>query len=147
MSLVDSYDTKLSGVKNFICVALVLADHGYSGFSIRLDSGDLADLSKFASTLFDEISEQFQKEAFKHVTIVASNDINEESINLLEQNQHQIDVFGIGTNLVTCQAQPALGMVYKICELKGIPRIKLSEEPGKSTLPGSKQVLRQFQDA
>ena len=51
-------------------------------------------------------------------------------------------MFGIGTNLVTCQAQPALGMVYKVCEFKGTPRIKISEEPGKSTIAGAKCVIR-----
>lgn len=60
---------------------------------------------------------------------------------------HQIDVFGIGTNLVTCQAQPALGMVYKVCEFKGVPRLKLSEEPEKTTVAGAKSVLRAFNKA
>jgi len=59
--------------------------------------------------------------------VVASNDINEAAINKLNEKAHAIDAFGIGTNLVTCQAQPALGMVYKVCEFRGIPRIKLSE--------------------
>ena len=51
-------------------------------------------------------------------------------------------MFGIGTNLVTCQAQPALGMVYKVCEFKGIPRIKISEEAEKTTIAGSKSIIR-----
>jgi len=59
-------------------------------------------------------------------------------------NKHEIDIFGIGTNLVTCQAQPALGMVYKVCEFKGIPRMKLSEETEKTSIPGSKKVLRAY---
>jgi len=60
----------------------------------------------------------------------------------LNQDEHGLDFLGIGTNLVTCQAQPALGMVYKVCEFKGTPRIKISEEPGKSTIPGRKSILR-----
>jgi len=55
-------------------------------------------------------------------------------------------VFGIGTNLVTCQAQPALGMVYKICSLGGVARIKLSEEAEKTTIPANKVVMRAFVD-
>ena len=51
-------------------------------------------------------------------------------------------MFGIGTNLVTCQAQPALGMVYKVCEFQGVPRIKISEEPEKTTIGGSKCAFR-----
>lgn len=74
--------------------------------------------------------------------VVASNDINEKVIRELNAANHEIDVFGIGTNLVTCQAQPALGMVYKVCEFKGGPRIKISEEPGKTTIAGAKSVLR-----
>jgi len=74
--------------------------------------------------------------------VVASNDINEEAIKKLQEKGHQIDVFGIGTNLVTCQAQPALGMVYKLVEINGEARIKLSEEVEKTTLPGSKSIAR-----
>lgn len=77
---------------------------------------------------------------------MASNDINEKSIRDLISKKHQIDVFGIGTNLVTCQAQPALGMVYKVCEFRGLPRIKFSEEAEKTTIPGSKKVLRAFNE-
>ena len=55
-------------------------------------------------------------------------------------------MFGIGTNLVTCQAQPALGMVYKICSLKDVPRIKISEESEKTTIPGMKCIVRAYQD-
>jgi nicotinate phosphoribosyltransferase len=58
--------------------------------------------------------------------------------------QHEIDIFGIGTNLVTCQKQPALGMVYKLVELESIPRMKCSEEQEKTTLPGKKNVFRIF---
>lgn len=76
--------------------------------------------------------------------MIASNDINENTIQAMIAKKHQIDIFGIGTNLVTCQAQPALGMVYKVCEFKGIPRMKLSEETEKTSIPGCKKVLRAF---
>ena len=81
---------------------------------------------------------------FSHMKVVASNDINERTLQELVEAEHQIDVFGIGTNLVTCQLQPALGMVYKVVEFEGTPRMKFSEEIGKITLPGPKSVLRVF---
>lgn len=102
-SLVDSYNTRESGVKNFLLVSLALQDLGYTPRSIRLDSGDLAALSIYSKQLFKEVGDKFQRD-FSHVTVVASNDINENSIRALIDKKHQIDVFGIGTNLVTCQA-------------------------------------------
>lgn len=104
---------------------------------MRLDSGDLAQLSKDAKKLFKETGERFGKD-FSHLKVMASNDINESTISKLNAQHHEIDSFGIGTNLVTCQAQPALGMVYKLVEIKGVPTIKLSEELEKTTLPGEK---------
>ena len=74
--------------------------------------------------------------------IIASNDINEEFLHELSTKSHALSAFGIGTNLVTCQAQPALGCVYKLVECKGQPRIKLSQELAKVTLPGRKRVYR-----
>jgi nicotinate phosphoribosyltransferase len=100
-SLVDSYNTRESGLKNFMLVSLVLADHGLKPLSIRLDSGDLASLSQFAKALFKETGDKFGYD-FSGIKIVASNDINEKAIKKLISEKHQIDVFGIGTNLVTC---------------------------------------------
>lgn len=91
----------------------------------------------------DEIGES-KGHDFSQMKIVASNDINEKTLNELNANNHKIDVFGIGTNLVTCQAQPALGMVYKVVEFQGTPRMKFSEELEKITLPGPKSVVRVF---
>ena len=113
LALVDTYDTLESGVPNFLMVSLVLHRMGYKPLGIRLDSGDLAWLSKKARLQFKAFADRF-KVPFESCTIVASNSINETVLNALAEQGHEIDSFGIGTNLVTCQAQPALGMVYKV---------------------------------
>lgn len=135
LALVDTYDTLHSGVPNFIVVALALVELGHTPIGVRLDSGDLAYLSKETRNLFLE-------HPLPKLTIIASNDINENTLVSLQQQQHQIDAFGIGTHLVTCQAQPALGGVYKLVELCGTPRMKLSQDVEKITLPGRKKVYR-----
>ena len=142
-ALVDSYSTLESGVKNFAIVALVVKDLGYDAKGIRLDSGDLAHLSRECKKTIREAGAKYGHD-FSRITVVASNDINEKSLRQLNADKHEIDSFGIGTNLVTCQAQPALGMVYKVVEFHGTARMKFSEEVGKVTLPGSKSVARVF---
>ena len=121
-----------SGVPNFIVVALALHDIGYHGVGIRLDSGDLAYLSLKTRELFVEADGLCPTgAAIAKCKILASNDINEAVLISLNDQGHSIDSFGIGTNLVTCQAQPALGMVYKLVEVNSRPRIKLSQEVAK----------------
>lgn len=112
LALVDTYDTLKSGVPNFVIVACALHDFGYKALGVRLDSGDLAYLSVETRKIFQAFT-QFGLDP-KAFQIVASNDINEATIIALNQQGHEIDCFGIGTNLVTCQAQPALGCVYKL---------------------------------
>lgn len=136
-----------SGVPNFVCVALVLLELGFTPKGIRLDSGDLAYLSKEARATFVDIAERYDTVAkygydFGKSVVVASNDINEPVLHALHDQGHSIDAFGIGTHLVTCQAQPALGMVYKLVEVNGKPRIKLSQEITKVTIPGAKEAYR-----
>lgn len=143
LALVDTYDTLRSGVPNYICVAVALLVCGYKPVGIRLDSGDLAYLSKKAKEMFVHFSEKFGCE-LEGSKIVASNDINEAILHSLNEQGHEIDVYGVGTNLVTCQAQPALGCVYKLVEIKGKPRIKLSQEVGKVTIPGAKRAYRLY---
>ncbi|CAH0727385.1 unnamed protein product, partial [Brenthis ino] len=144
LALVDTYDVKRSGLLNFCAVALALNDCGYKAVGIRIDSGDLAYLSVLARDTFIRVAEKYQLPWFSKLTIVASNDINEETILSLHEQGHAIDCFGIGTHLVTCQRQPALGCVYKLVEINGQPRIKLSQDVGKVTIPGHKQAYRLF---
>ncbi|KAL7298795.1 hypothetical protein TKK_0008539 [Trichogramma kaykai] len=144
MALVDTYDVKRSGFLNFCAVALALHDIGYTAIGIRIDSGDLAYLSQAAREIFSKITKKFDLPWFAKLTIVASNDINEETIVSLNEQNHRIDCFGIGTNLVTCQKQPALGCVYKLVEINNQPRIKLSQEVEKVTIPDRKAAYRLY---
>ena len=138
LALVDTYDTLKSGVPNFLAVALALHRIGYKPVGVRLDSGDLAQLSRATRQMFREV----QQADFSKLLIVASNDINEATLLSLTQQGHEINVAGIGTHLVTCQAQPALGGVYKLVEVWDQPRIKVSEERSKMTIPGAKCAYR-----
>jgi nicotinate phosphoribosyltransferase len=135
LALVDTYDTLKSGVPNFICVARGLSERGFVPRGIRIDSGDLAYISREARKMMDGHGLQVAK-------ITASNDINEAVLLSLNQEGHAIDAFGIGTSLVTCQAQSALGGVYKLVAVDGDPRIKLSEDDVKITIPGKKEAYR-----
>eukprot|EP00531_Pseudo-nitzschia_arenysensis_P018601 CAMPEP_0116130596 /NCGR_PEP_ID=MMETSP0329-20121206/8566_1 /TAXON_ID=697910 /ORGANISM="Pseudo-nitzschia arenysensis, Strain B593" /LENGTH=592 /DNA_ID=CAMNT_0003624989 /DNA_START=66 /DNA_END=1844 /DNA_ORIENTATION=+ len=146
LCLIDTYNTLESGLQNFIAVAKALDDFGYEPKGVRLDSGDLVTLSNGCKQGFDAVikDEPDRTKAFGKLTIVASNDINEAVLEEFSTTKHSLTAFGIGTNLVTCQAQPALGCVYKLVELKGEPRIKLSEEVAKVTLPGRKQIYRLY---
>ncbi|XP_032578468.1 nicotinate phosphoribosyltransferase isoform X3 [Drosophila sechellia] len=139
MALVDT-----SGLLNFSAVALALNDLGYHALGIRIDSGDLAYLSCLARETFEKVAERFKVPWFNKLTIVASNDINEDTILSLNEQGHKIDCFGIGTHLVTCQRQPALGCVYKLVEINGQPRIKLSQDVEKVTMPGNKNAYRLY---
>lgn len=140
LCLVDTYDTLQSGLLNFILVALALDDAGYKPVGIRLDSGNLALLSMECARTFAEFAKK--RPFMNDLDIVASNDINENSLEKLNRQPHAITVYGIGTNLVTCQAQPALGGVYKLVEINQIPRIKFSQDLEKVLIPGRKRAFR-----
>jgi nicotinate phosphoribosyltransferase len=140
LCLIDTYDTLASGLLNFCLVSLVLDDLGYTPRGVRLDSGDLAYLSLKCADKFNEFDRAF----FAALDIVASNDINEEVLHALNKQGHAITVFGIGTNLVTCQAQPALGCVFKLVEIDGKPRMKLSQDIEKVLIPGKKKPYRLY---
>lgn len=143
MGVLDSYAFR-SGLLNFCAVALALNEQGYRAIGVRIDSGDLAYLSCLTRQTFERVAEHFNLAWFSRLTIVASNDINEDTILSLNEQGHKIDCFGIGTHLVTCQRQPALGCVYKLVEINGQPRIKLSQDVGKVTMPGNKEAYRLF---
>ncbi|KAJ8941875.1 hypothetical protein NQ318_001728 [Aromia moschata] len=152
MALVDTYEVQRSGLLNFCSVALALNDLGYHAVGIRLDSGDLAYLSNVARHYFTQISTKYNLPWFENLMIMASNDINEETILSLNEQGHKINCFGIGTHLVTCQRQPALGCVYKMVELNGHPSsffLKDKTQPGswKVTMPGCKDAYRLYSES
>lgn len=144
LALVDTYDVNRSGVLNFAAVAMALYDLDYMALGIRIDSGDLAYLSRMTRETLKKIATEFNVLWFAKVKIVVSNDINEDTILSLNDQGHSIDCFGIGTHLVTCQKQPALGCVYKLVEIKGNPKIKLSHDLEKVTVPGKKSAYRLY---
>lgn len=137
--LVDTYDTLRSGVPNAIKVAKELGDK-INFIGIRLDSGDLAYLSKEARKMLD-------KAGFKHAKIIASNDLDEYTITNLKAQGAKIDVWGIGTKLITAYDQAALGAVYKLVSIEDengnmVDTIKISGNPEKVTTPGLKKIYR-----
>ncbi|GAB2231713.1 hypothetical protein Droror1_Dr00010725 [Drosera rotundifolia] len=144
LALVDTYDVLRSGVPNFCAVALALHDLGYKAVGIRLDSGDLAYLSNEARKFFHAIENEFQVPGIGKTGITASNDLNEETLDHLNKQGHEIDAFGIGTNLVTCYSQAALGCVFKLVEINNQPRIKLSEDVSKVSIPCKKRCFRLY---
>lgn len=135
--LVDTFDTLRSGIPNAIKVAKELEQKGKRLKAIRLDSGDLAYLSKKARKMLDDAN-------LSYVKIVASNQLDEYLIKSLNDQDAPIDFFGVGTNLITGQKDAALDGVYKISMIDGKPTIKLSEDISKVTLPGVKKIYRYF---
>lgn len=137
--LVDTYDS-LAGVRHAVQVGKRLRKAGHELAGIRLDSGDLAYLSMEARKILD-------RAGFRKAAILASNDLDEHLITSLKQQGAAIDIWGVGTHLVTAYDQPALGGVYKLSALRlpdgsWRPKIKLSEQMAKVTTPGVLQVRR-----
>lgn len=139
--LVDTYDTLRSGVPNAIQVFKEMRDAGIKGkIGIRLDSGDLAYLSKKARAMLDEAG-------FTDAKITASCDLDEYLIADLKLQGCRIDSWGVGTNLITSKDCPSFGGVYKLAAIMDddgnwIPKIKKSDNPEKVTNPGNKTVYR-----
>jgi nicotinate phosphoribosyltransferase len=139
--LVDTYDT-VQGVHHAVEVGQRLRAQGYEMMGIRLDSGDLVDLSKKAREILDA-------GGFPDATIVASNDLDEFRIEDLKAQGATIGLWGVGTRLATAQDQPALGGVYKLSAIQNESgtwedRVKLSEQAIKISNPGIQQVRRRL---
>lgn len=133
--LVDTYNTLQIGMPNAIKVGKEMETKGYKLKGIRLDSGDLAYLAKECRKMLDDAG-------LNYVKIAASNQLDEIIIKSLLEQDAPIDVFGVGTSLVTGHPDAALDGVYKLASFKGEPRIKISENIVKTTLPSRKQVYR-----
>jgi len=133
--LIDTYNTLKSGLPKAITVAKEMEARGEKLLGVRLDSGDLAYLSKKTRTILDDAN-------LEYVKIVASNQLDEYVIKSLKEQNAPIDIYGVGTNLVTGKPDSALDGVYKLSEYNGAPRIKLSENIIKVSLPYKKQVYR-----
>ncbi len=140
--LVDTYDTLKSGVPNAIRVFREFKEAGkpFQKYGIRLDSGDLAYLSKCARAMLDEAG-------FTDATICASNDLDEYLLHDLKVQGAAIDSWGVGTNLITSKDCPSFGGVYKLAAIQNeagefVPKIKVSENTEKITNPGNKTIYR-----
>ncbi|XP_061635710.1 nicotinate phosphoribosyltransferase isoform X3 [Phyllopteryx taeniolatus] len=142
LPVIDSYSVTCSGLLNFCAVALALCELGYRPVGVRLDSGDLCKQSVDVRCALRLCSKHFSTSAFDSLIIVGTNNISEQTMVELNKKENEIDVVGVGTHLVTCTKQPSLGCVYKLVEVRGKPRMKISEDPEKSTLPGRKSVYR-----
>ena len=143
--LVDTYDTIKSGIPNAIRVFTEMREAGveFKSYGIRLDSGDLAYLSKKARKMLDEAG-------FPDAVISASNDLDEFLIDSLKAQGAAITSWGVGTNLITAKDNPSFGGVYKLAAIMGpdgefIPKIKLSENSEKVTNPGNKIIYRVYE--
>ena len=144
--LVDTYDTLKSGIPNAIRVFTEMREAGVqlTRYGIRLDSGDLAYLSKKAKKMLDEAG-------FSDAIISASNDLDEHLIASLKLQGAAINSWGVGTNMITSKDSPSFGGVYKLAAIKDkntgafIPKIKLSENAEKITNPGDKTIQRIYE--
>ncbi len=141
--LIDTYDTLNSGIVNAITVFKELREKGHKPLGIRLDSGDLAYLSK-------KVYEKLNAEGFGDLRITASNDLDEHTISSLKSEGAKINAWGVGTKLITSADSPSLGGVYKLAAVfegdKEIPKIKISENPEKINNPGFKRVVRIYDE-
>ncbi len=143
--LVDTYDTLKSGVPNAIRVFQDFKDSGreFKKYGIRLDSGDLAYLSKKARKMLDAAG-------FEDASICASNDLDEYLLHDLKMQGAAIDSWGVGTNLITSKDCPSFGGVYKLAAIENkegklVPKIKISENSEKITNPGNKTIYRIYE--
>ncbi len=135
--LVDTYDTLNKGVPNAIKVFQEMKEKGVNSdlYGIRLDSGDLARLSRQARKMLD-------KAGFENAKIVASGNLDENIITDLKKENAEIDFYGVGTKLITSYNCSAFGGVYKLSEYKGQAKMKVSDNIEKTSNPGNKKLIR-----
>ncbi|MCM0083613.1 nicotinate phosphoribosyltransferase [Geomonas sp. Red32] len=135
--LIDTYDTLKSGLPNAITVAAELKAAGHSLVGVRIDSGDLAYLSR-------QVRQAMDAAGFPEVKIVASNELDEYVIDSIRDEDGRVDIYGVGTRLATCAGQGggALGGVYKLVRVDGHPKLKVTSDVAKATLPDRKRVVR-----
>ena len=141
--LIDTYDTIHSGLKNAITVFTEMREAGIplTTYGVRLDSGDLAYLSK-------KVKQELDEHGFENAIISASNDLDENIITSLKNQGATINSWGVGTNLITAKDCPSFGGVYKLAAIADtktsqfVPKIKISENVDKITHPGNKTIYR-----
>jgi nicotinate phosphoribosyltransferase len=135
--LIDTYDTLKSGLPNALVVAKELEERGHRLAGVRIDSGDLAYLSRKIRACFDAAG-------FGGVKIVASNELDEQVIESIRSEGGRVDIYGVGTRLATCAGEGggALGGVYKLVRIGDQPKLKVTSDVSKATLPDLKRVLR-----
>jgi nicotinate phosphoribosyltransferase len=135
--LIDTYDTLKSGLPNALTVAAELKAKGHALYGVRIDSGDLAYLSRETRAAFDAAG-------FPGVKIVASNELDEHVIESIRAEGGRVDIYGVGTRLATCAGEGggALGGVYKLVRVGDEPKLKLTSDVSKATLPDKKRLLR-----
>jgi nicotinate phosphoribosyltransferase len=135
--LIDTFDTLKSGLPNAITVAAELRGRGHALAGVRLDSGDLAYLSRQVRAAMDEAG-------FPEVKIVASNELDEHVIESIRSEGGRVDIYGVGTRLATCAGEGggALGGVYKLVRVADRPKLKVTSDISKATLPDRKRLLR-----
>ena len=135
--LIDTYDTLKSGLPNALTVAAELKGKGHSLVGVRIDSGDLAYLSRQVRAALDAAG-------FNEVKIVASNELDEYVIQSIRTEGGRVDIYGVGTRLATCAGEGggALGGVYKLVRIGDEPKLKLTSDVSKATIPDRKRVLR-----
>ncbi len=134
--LIDTYDI-IEGCKNAIIVGKELESEGKKLLGVRIDSGDLAYFSRKVREMLDE-------ENLTDTKIVASNDIDEYIIEEIQRHNGAVDLWGIGTKLATCKDDPALGGVYKLVEIDSQPKLKISNNVEKTTIPSKKLLFRVY---
>lgn len=135
--LIDTYDTIKSGLPNALIVAAELKARGHALVGVRIDSGDLAYLSRQVRAALDAAG-------FAGVKVVASNELDEYVIESIRAEGGRVDIYGVGTRLATCAGEGggALGGVYKLVRIGAEPKLKLTSDVSKATIPDRKRVLR-----